>query len=220
MRQVSVIILLVIATAAFGHIRMLNPPARSSLWRFPEFGYLNPEPKYNDDEIWCGNVRQFQDDTRCGVCGDPVEQAVPRETEYRGRYWRDVAVRTYVPGATIPIHAELYAPHGGGLQIQFCDRVPETEDCFRPMVLSNGDTFWPMRLGDGDFNISTTAKLPDGVRCERCVIRLHYRGAQHWGTCDSSRTCECDPNSGNPPGGMGCSEQQTFRACADISIGN
>jgi len=47
---------------------------------------------------------------------------------------------------------------------------------------------------------------------------MPYRGAQNWGTCDTSRTCKCDPNSGNPPGGMGCGEQQTFRACADIPI--
>lgn len=113
---------------------------------------------------------------------------------------------------------QTYAPHGGGVEVQICNRVPETEDCFVPMVLGNGDTYWPMRLGDGGIEIKTTAKIPDGMRCDHCVIRMHYRGAQNWGTCDTSRTCECDPNSGSPPGGMGCSEQQTFRACADVKI--
>ncbi len=79
----------------------------------------------------------------------------------------------------IPIFLESYAPHGGGVEVQFCDRVPETEDCFRPLMLGNGDTFWPMRLGDGDFNIRTTATLPAGVTCERCVLRLHYRGGNN-----------------------------------------
>jgi len=113
---------------------------------------------------------------------------------------------------------ESYAPHGGGIEVQFCGSVPETESCFKPMILGNGDTYIPYKLGEGHFDIQTTAQLPPGVTCDRCVIRMHYRGAQNWGTCDTSRTCECDPNSGNPPGGMGCGEQQTFRACADISI--
>lgn len=117
----------------------------------------------------------------------------------------------------MPIHLEFPAPHGGGFKVQLCTSVPETEDCFQDLVLGNGQTFWPMRLGDGDFTIRTTARIPAGVSCESCVVRVHYRGAQNWGDCDTSETCECDPNS-NPPGGMGCGEQQTFRNCADIAI--
>lgn len=113
---------------------------------------------------------------------------------------------------------ESYAPHGGGVEIQLCATLPETENCFQTLRLGNGMTYWPMSLGNPDFNIQTTAQLPAGVTCEHCVLRMHYRGAQHWGTCDNSFTCECDPNSGNPPGGMGCSEQQTFRTCSDIRI--
>ncbi|CAL8126864.1 unnamed protein product [Orchesella dallaii] len=218
MRAVTLFFCALALATVEGHMRMLEPPSRTSMWRFEEFAYLNPEQTATDDEFWCANIRQFESDERCGICGDPVADPTPRAAEYRGRFWRDVSVRTFTAGQTIPIHLESYAPHGGGVEVHFCDTVPETEGCFRKLVLGNGDTFWPMRLGDGDFDIQTTAKLPDGVTCEHCVIRMHYRGAQHWGNCDSSRTCECDPNSGNPPGGMGCSEQQTFRACADITI--
>ncbi len=119
---------------------------------------------------------------------------------------------------TIRVEVQLGAPHGGYMEFQVCNSLPETEECFsEPLLLGNGLTIWPMHLGDGDFNITTTAQLPAGLSCDHCVFRMHYRGAQHWGNCDNSASCECDPNS-SPPGGMGCSEQQTFRSCSDITI--
>lgn len=80
------------------HMRMLDPPGRTSLWRFPEYEHLNPEVIDTDDQMWCDNIRQFENDNRCGVCGDPVDQQTPRFSEYQGRYWRDVKVRTYRSG--------------------------------------------------------------------------------------------------------------------------
>lgn len=115
----------------------------------------------------------------------------------------------------IPIKIDFPAQHGGAWEVQLCDRIPETEDCFRPLVLGNGQTKWPMNLGDAAGVIDTTAKLPSDILCTQCVIRMHWRGAQNWGDCDSSYTCECDPTG---TGGMGCGEQQTFRACADVQI--
>lgn len=112
----------------------------------------------------------------------------------------------------------MVVAHGGGVEIQLCDKIPETEDCFQTLRLGNGLTYWPVSLKTPDVNIQTTAKLPVGVTCEHCVLRMHYRGAEYYGTCDASFTCKCEPDSGNPPGGMGCSEQQTFRACSDIKI--
>lgn len=81
-----------------GHARLLDPPGRSSIWRFEEFAQYNPEPNYNDDELWCENIRQFENDTRCGICGDPVRQPQPRENEHGGRYGRGIIVRRYYAG--------------------------------------------------------------------------------------------------------------------------
>jgi len=202
-----------------GHVRMIEPPCRACLWRFPEFAQYMPEARGNDDEFWCGNVHQFENDNRCGACGDPIDMAQPRETERGGRYYRDVNVRTYTAGQAVPIHLQSNTQnHGGGFEISLCLDTLETEACFQKLVLGNGQTFWPMTLADGTFNVETTATLPAGVTCESCTLRVHYRGAQNWGTCDDSRTCACNPNSGDPPGGMGCSEQQTFRSCSDIKI--
>ena len=104
------------------------------------------------------------------------------------------------------------------MEIHLCAQAQESEDCFVKLRLGNGDTFWPMTVADGTVNVNTTVTLPAGVTCNRGTLRAHYRGAQNWGTCDDSRTCMCNPNSGDPPGGLGCSEQQTFRNCADIKI--
>lgn len=96
------VVLLVLATLAVaqGHMRFLEPPCRACIWRFPEYASYNPEPRGNDDEFWCGNERLLEDVAgRCGICGDDVNQPMPRETERGGRYWRDLQVRTYAAGA-------------------------------------------------------------------------------------------------------------------------
>jgi len=198
---------------------MANPISRVSYWRYPELRYLNPETKANDEEMWCDNQRQYEQDTRCGVCGDPVNEQMPRGNERGGRYWRDYVAGNYSAGQVIDIDIQSNTQnHGGGLEVQLCAAAFESEGCFVPLVLGNGDTFWPMRVGDGTVSVQTTARLPEGVTCERCTLRVHYRGAQNWDTCDNSKTCVCNPTSGDPPGGLGCGEQQTFRQCADVQI--
>jgi len=73
------------------------------MWRFPEYSYLNPTEIANDDEMWCDNIRQYENDTRCGVCGDPVSDPTPRPNEYGGTFWRDGVVRNYTSGQVIHI---------------------------------------------------------------------------------------------------------------------
>lgn len=86
------------AVCVSGHMRMLNPAARSTLWRFPEFAQYNPEPNHSDDEIWCGNVKQYIKDNRCGICGDPVDDPTPRANEHGGKYGRGIISATYTSG--------------------------------------------------------------------------------------------------------------------------
>lgn len=39
------------------HGYMLEPPNRSSLWRFPEqFGQFNPPENFEDNQLFCGGV--------------------------------------------------------------------------------------------------------------------------------------------------------------------
>ncbi len=63
------VFLLAVALVAVvsGHMRLHDPAGRASLYWYPEFAYLDPVLWVLDDAMWCGNMRQFENDTRCGV---------------------------------------------------------------------------------------------------------------------------------------------------------
>ncbi|KAH9506498.1 hypothetical protein DERF_011226 [Dermatophagoides farinae] len=71
----------------------------------------------------------------------------------------------------------------------------------------NGEKYY--RLESNIFgNISLSVQLPSNVECEHCVLRWHWRGGNNWGICPDGK------------GKIGCGPQETFRNCADISVGN
>lgn len=50
-----------------GHGRLIEPPSRSSAFRY---GFQTP-PNYNDHELYCGGfARQQRNGGKCGECGD------------------------------------------------------------------------------------------------------------------------------------------------------
>lgn len=50
-----------------GHGRLIEPPSRSSAFRY---GFATP-PNYNDHELYCGGfARQQRNGGKCGECGD------------------------------------------------------------------------------------------------------------------------------------------------------
>ena len=74
---VAIMILLLLLTGTTvtivsGHGRLIEPPSRSTMWRY---GFSNP-PNFNDHEIYCGGfTRQWRTNGgKCGVCGDPWDQ--------------------------------------------------------------------------------------------------------------------------------------------------
>lgn len=53
--------------------------------------------------------------------------------------------------------------------------VPESgEDCFQPLNLSSGNDKYTIESTEKNFTVHTAVKLPDELRCERCVLRWHY----------------------------------------------
>lgn len=53
--------------ACNGHGRLIEPPSRSSAFRY---GFATP-PNYNDHELYCGGfTRQQRNGGKCGECGD------------------------------------------------------------------------------------------------------------------------------------------------------
>jgi len=55
-----------------GHGRLLEPPNRSSLWRFAKYQDLDPpvSPNYDDDQNYCGGLgNMVNSGGKCGPCG-------------------------------------------------------------------------------------------------------------------------------------------------------
>ncbi|KAG7209132.1 hypothetical protein KM043_015276 [Ampulex compressa] len=195
-----------------GHGRLMNPPARNSMWRF---GFPNPV-NYNDNELYCGgySVQWGQNNGQCGVCGDAYHLKQPRPHEAGGQYARGMIVRHYTVGQTIDVEVELTANHLGRFELHLCpNNNPNTEatqDCFDRYPLYVAGT------RDVRFEIPNDTEkkavfrykvsLPPYVTCSQCVIQWNYYTGNMWGTC---------PNGTEA---VGCGMPETFRNCADVSI--
>lgn len=88
-------LLAAIASVA-GHGRLMDPPARNSMWRF---GYPNAV-NYDDNELFCGGyaVQWEQNEGKCGVCGDAYQLESPRPHEAGGLYAKGIITRFYSSG--------------------------------------------------------------------------------------------------------------------------
>ncbi|KAJ8307911.1 hypothetical protein KUTeg_014558 [Tegillarca granosa] len=83
-----------------GHGRLMEPPARSSMWRK---GFNTPI-NYNDNSLFCGGLSYNQygyQHGKCGVCGDPYQG--PYRNEAGGIYAKGVIARHYRPGEIINV---------------------------------------------------------------------------------------------------------------------
>ncbi|GFS09714.1 cell wall integrity and stress response component 4-like [Elysia marginata] len=194
-----------------GHGYMIDPPARSSMWRV---GFNTPV-NYNDNALRCGGSR-----TTCGVCGDAVEG--PRDHETGGLFATGIIAKDYREGEEINIRVTVTANHQGWFYFHLCDREdasqPETEDCLNrtPLYLADGRHRFPLR--ERIFGVvNIRVKLPDEVTCSHCVLRWKWitgecparmrSGGNSWGR--DLRTGE---------GCLGCGPQEQFYGCADVTI--
>ncbi|KAL3287338.1 hypothetical protein HHI36_001812 [Cryptolaemus montrouzieri] len=193
-----------------GHGMMLEPPNRSSLWRF----YPHVPPNYDDDGNNCGGMT-VQWDTfggKCGVCGDVYDEPHPQENENTGKYGKFGVVRTYKMGSTIDVGVLLTTSHLGNFKYSVCvledPTKPESgEDCFQALKLGNGHSEYKVPGEEGDsFMVNNTVVLPPNLVCDRCVLRWHYTAGNNWGRCWDGLYAD------------GCGPQETFRSCADIKI--
>ena len=101
-----------------GHGRMMEPPARNTMWRmgFPA------KPNYEDTELFCGGIKvQWEDNKgKCGVCGDSFSGQ--RDHETGGFYAYNYTVRNYSPGSPMDILIDIVANHGGYFKFEMCWR--------------------------------------------------------------------------------------------------
>ena len=114
----SLLLILACVRATSAHGRMMEPPARNTMWRF---GFPT-RANYEDSQLFCGGIKvQWQDNQgKCGVCGDQFDAV--RDHETGGFYAYNVTGRHYAPGSSIDVLIDLVANHGGRFSFQMCWR--------------------------------------------------------------------------------------------------
>ncbi|CAH0555461.1 unnamed protein product [Brassicogethes aeneus] len=209
----SIILLLIsIVNNVRGHGRLMDPPARNSMWRF---GFPNPV-NYNDNELFCGGyaVQWEQNEGKCGVCGDPYHVKEPRPHEATGIYAKGIVTRHYSVGQEIDIEVELTANHYGRFEIFLCPNnnpgQVATQDCLDryPLHVSGTDSFIFEIPEDGKKKavFRYNVQLPPYLTCTQCVLQWTYYTGNQWGMCE------------NGTQSVGCGKSETFRNCADVAI--
>ena len=100
-------VLSILVLAVVAHVRVRQPPNRSSVWRDPAFSQYHPPVNYDDDGLYCGEV--FQDETvsNCGICGDHPADPTPRPNESGGRYGAGIIVGRHSAGEVSLIQYKL-----------------------------------------------------------------------------------------------------------------
>ncbi|XP_054707291.1 uncharacterized protein LOC129217070 [Uloborus diversus] len=192
-----------------GHGRLIEPPSRSSMWRFG----FKTKPNYNDNELFCGGytVQWQRNGGRCGVCGDSWNLPSPRPNEAGGVYGRGIIVRKYKPGQVIKSTVDITANHMGFFEFKLCPHnkptTVVTQECLDQFLLEladgSGTKYYPS-AGTGPFSVQL--RLPSRVTCSQCVFQWTYTAGNNWGRCE------------NGTSKVGCGPQETFRGCADVSI--
>ncbi|XP_045212254.2 uncharacterized protein LOC123563489 isoform X2 [Mercenaria mercenaria] len=194
-----------------GHGRLIDPPSRSSMWRY---GFKNP-PNYDDNQLYCGGVQvQYElNGGKCGVCGDPWNG--PRPNEPPGKYANGIIVRKYSPGEVITVVIELTANHKGWMEFKICPNDDPlktvTQECLDRYVLPLAETRsrkYHVPNKNGYQKLRIKLKLPQNVKCKACLFQWMYNAGNSWGT---------DKVTGR--GCVGCGNQEQFYGCADIAIG-
>ncbi|XP_065226007.1 uncharacterized protein LOC135849479 isoform X1 [Planococcus citri] len=194
------------------HGRLMEPPARNSMWRF---GYPNPVD-YNDNELYCGgySVQWLQNGGKCGLCGDPYHHPTPRPHEAGGEFGRGIISRHYFAGQVIDIVIELTSNHRGRFELYLCPnnnpKYEATQNCFDRFPLFVHGTREVRYLIPPDSSKKETfyykVRLPPYLTCSQCVLQWTYYTGNMWGKCE------------NGTEGLGCGHPETFRNCADIRI--
>lgn len=82
----------------------------------------------------------------------------------------------------------------------------ETESCFERLSLVDGTSDYLINQNSGPGSRLIQVKLPKDKKCDRCILRWHWKSANNWGQCaDGSHQ-------------VGCGPQETYRNCADIAV--
>lgn len=148
---------------------------------------------------------------KCGVCGDNYQDPTPRDHELGGMYGQGVIVKTYRSGGKLPVGVNITANHHGHFRFKICNldksKGVESNACFNKyrLRLTNGEERYVVPTFIPD-TYKLTLRIPKGLRCKHCVLQWTYVAGNNWGVCKNGTT------------GVGCGNQEHFRACSDIRI--
>jgi len=191
-----------------GHGRLIEPPSRSSMWRY---GFDTP-PNYNDHELYCGGFSRQWDSNggKCGICGDPWDAPQPRANEAGGRFGNGVITRRYRKNQLIKIGVELTANHMGHFEFRLCPnnnpKRAASQTCLDRYILRQVDGTPFYYPGPGTKVFEMHYYLPKDLTCSQCVLQWRYIAGNNWGMCN------------NRTGAVGCGPQEEFRACSDVTV--
>lgn len=192
-----------------GHGRLIDPPSRSSMWRFG----FKTKKNYNDNELFCGGytIQWQRNGGKCGICGDAYHLPQPRPNEAGGVYGRGIIVKKYKAGEVINSRVEITANHKGFFEFKMCPqnnpKVVATQECLDqyPLEMAEGlGTKYYVKPGTGPVDVQL--RLPSHLTCSQCVFQWTYTAGNNWGTSKNGTSC------------VGCGSQETFRGCADVAI--
>jgi len=192
------------------HGKLIEPPSRSSMWRY---GWDTPK-NYDDNELFCGgfNVQHNENGGKCGICGDNYALPQPRENEAGGLYGNGIITRTYTMNQDITIKVQIDSNHLGYFEFNICpNNNPSkiaTPECFHQYLLEQADGSGPRyTLPFRETKVyELKYKLPTGLTCSQCVIQWRYVAGNNWNWC------------GDGTGALGCGPQENFRGCSDVAI--
>ncbi|KAJ8926682.1 hypothetical protein NQ314_020925 [Rhamnusium bicolor] len=148
-----------LAKDAVGHGMMLDPPNRSSLWRFVPQALKD----YDDNANFCGGANHGLNGGKCGVCGDSYTDPHPQDNENTGKYGTGIVTAKYESGSVIDVSVRLTSNHLGTFTYSVCvledPNAPEPgEHCFIPISLEDGSSKYKVSKDEIDIvNESTTS---------------------------------------------------------------
>lgn len=205
----AVALTLMAAKLADGHGMLLDPPGRSSMWRY----FPDQPTNYNDNGINCGGYGvQYNgiNKGRCGECGDEWSIPRPRPNDEGGMYWTGKIAQSYKKGNLVRTTVKITANHKGYFEFRLCPKQSATElatqACLDQHLLQLHDGTTKFYIGSENKEYYPLVQLPNNITCENCVFQWWWRAGNNWGTCADGTN------------GEGCGDQESFVNCADIAI--
>ncbi|KAK3095423.1 hypothetical protein FSP39_014481 [Pinctada imbricata] len=164
---------------------MIEPPMRSSMWRFYPWS-INPDVKKNTDDggLNCGGFWRLHgiNKGKCGICGDPFD-AIQKQNEAGGKFYSGIIVRQYFHGdGYINVTIDVSSNIKGYFEFNICPLkgvngtlTRKCLDKYPLLIKGNGLRYVP--IADGKHNLKV--KIPPNLFCKHCVLRWKWIGGNY-----------------------------------------